>query len=99
MTRNGDRKLDVRGRSSYMKGRGSALAILDQLLAENKTEGALEAAFQKLFDEDPFMFFKKVLMPLLPREAELSVETDRVIRWVPLSDDHAVTKQRPEGRS
>jgi hypothetical protein len=99
MTRNGDRKSEVRGRSSYRKGRGSALAILDQLLAENRTEGALEAAFQKMFDEDPVMFFKKMVMPLLPREAELSVETDRVIRWVPLSDDSAATGKRPEVRS
>lgn len=62
-------------------GRIRALAGLDRLLARKKNQKALIAALEEDLLADPVRFFKTVVMPLLPREAKLSVDHAGVIQW------------------
>ena len=62
-------------------GRVQALAALDVMLAKRKNQRALVKALESEFLGNPVRFFKTIIMPLLPREAKLSVEHDGVIRW------------------
>jgi hypothetical protein len=57
------------------------LAGLDRLLAKKKNEQAMMAGLEKELLKDPATFFKTVVMPLLPREAKLSVENDGIVMW------------------
>ncbi len=59
------------------------------------------AAIEKNIREDPMGFFKSVLMPLMPREAKLSIENDGVIMWKSLLGDAPGEKPRfdAEGES
>jgi hypothetical protein len=58
-----------------------ALASLDNLLAKKKNQKALMDALEKDLLKDPVYFFKTVVMPLLPREAKLSLDREGVIQW------------------
>jgi hypothetical protein len=58
-----------------------ALASLDKLLAKKKNQKALMDALEKDLLKDPVFFFKTVVMPLLPREAKLSLDREGVIQW------------------
>ena len=69
-----------RPKGSY-GGRIRALAGLDQLLSRKKNQHALIAALEEDLNKDPVKFFKTVVMPLLPREAKLSVDHAGVIQW------------------
>lgn len=61
-------------------GRMKALAELDRLLARSKNRKLLAKALEAEFREDPARFFKAVIMPLLPRDAKVAVESG-VIEW------------------
>ena len=69
-----------RPKGSY-GGRIQALAGLDKLLAKKKTQKALIAALEADLQKDPVRFFKTVIMPLLPREAKLSIDRDGIVEW------------------
>ena len=69
-----------RPKGSY-GGRIQALAGLDQLLAKKKNQRALINALEADLHKNPVLFFKTVIMPLLPREAKLSVDHAGVIEW------------------
>lgn len=69
-----------RPKGSY-GGRIMALASLDRLLAKKKNQKALIDALEKDLLKDPVYFFKTVVMPLLPREAKLSLDREGVIQW------------------
>ena len=69
-----------RPKGSY-GGRIMALASLDRLLAKKKNQKALMDALEKDLLKDPVYFFKTVVMPLLPREAKLSLDREGVIQW------------------
>jgi len=69
-----------RPKGSY-GGRIMALASLDKLLAKKKNQKALMDALEKDLLKDPVYFFKTVVMPLLPREAKLSLDREGVIQW------------------
>ena len=58
-----------------------ALASLDTLLGKKKNQKALMAALEKDLLRDPVRFFKTVIMPLLPREAKLSLDHDGIVEW------------------
>ena len=62
-------------------GRAKALAQLDKVMARRKNQKFLDAAIEADFHANPMVFFKTVIMPLLPREARLSMETPGVINW------------------
>lgn len=74
-----------RPKGSY-GGRIQALAALDRLVARKKNQAALTRALEAELLEDPVKFFKTVIMPLLPREAKLSVDHDGVIEWRSLAE-------------
>jgi len=69
-----------RPKGSY-GGRIQALAGLDKLLARKKNQKALIAALEKDLQQDPVRFFKTVIMPLLPKESKLSLDSDGVVEW------------------
>ena len=69
-----------RPKGSY-GGRIMALASLDRLLAKKKNQKALMDALEKDLLKDPVYFFKTVIMPLLPREAKLSIDRDGIVEW------------------
>lgn len=62
-------------------GRTLALLTLDKILARASNQSRLAKALEKEFRKDPVRFFKTVIMPLLPKEAKLSVDNDGIIQW------------------
>lgn len=54
-------------------GRAAALSQLDSILGEARSLGRLRADFRLMLAADPTLFFKDIVMPLLPREAILSL--------------------------
>ncbi len=75
-------------------GRIQALAGLDRLLAKKKNQRALILALEADLQANPVRFFKTVIMPLLPREARLSIDNDGVILWKSLLGDEPGEKPR-----
>ncbi len=62
-------------------GRMLALAGLDNMLAQAADREFLVKALRKEMRKNPIQFFKSVIMPLLPKEASLSVQHDGVVLW------------------
>lgn len=56
-------------------GRMQALGVLDSLLAKADNQEKLRIDMQKEFDAAPMEFFKKVVMPLLPKVQDTLAET------------------------
>ncbi len=54
---------------------------LDAMLAKKKNQRALIDALESELMGNPVRFFKTVIMPLLPREARLSLENEGVVAW------------------
>jgi len=64
------------GGPGYRKsGRTVALEVLDELLGETKNVTKLRNALQGRFDDDPAAFFSAFVMPLLPKESLVKLET------------------------
>ena len=57
-------------------GRGQALDVLDRLLTEEGNKEKLRNALQELFDISPGLFFKDYVMPLLPKESLVKLESE-----------------------
>jgi len=64
-----------------------ALSGLDKMMARKKNQRALMAALEKDLLKDPVRFFKTVIMPLLPKEAKLSIDHDGIVEWKSLLGD------------
>jgi hypothetical protein len=62
-------------------GRVQALQGLDLMVARKKNHRCLIKALERDLRADPIRFFKSVIMPLMPREARLSLSRDGVIKW------------------
>lgn len=62
-------------------GRVQALAALDSMLGKRKNQRALVKALEDELQGNPVRFFKTIIMPLLPREARLSVDNDGMVQW------------------
>jgi len=62
-------------------GRVRALAALDTMLGKRKNQRVLVQALEAEFQGNPVRFFKTIIMPLLPREAKLSLDHEGVIQW------------------
>jgi hypothetical protein len=60
-------------------GRVQALAALDVMLAKRKNQRALVKALESEFLGNPVRFFKTIIMPLLPREAKLSLNQRLIV--------------------
>ena len=54
---------------------------LDRLMARSKNKKKLALALQRKFDKDPVGFFKGFIMPLLPKESKVAVESDGIVEW------------------
>ena len=66
-------------------GRMQALGELDTLLKDSDTLETLREGFQKKLEQDPVWFFRRIIMPLLPKEASLQIDNDGVVQWLSLS--------------
>ena len=69
-----------RPKGSY-GGRIMALQCLDKILAKRKSQAALIRALEAELHSNPLGFFRTIVMPLLPREAKLSLDHDGVLEW------------------
>ena len=75
------------GRPKGIKsGRMQALSALDTMLIDEGTLKTLREGLQKSLERDPVWFFRRVIIPLLPKEASLQLENDGVFKWKLLSD-------------
>ena len=66
-------------------GRMQALGELDALLKETGTLETLREGFQKKLEQDPVWFFRRIVMPLLPKDATVQFDNKGAIQWVRLS--------------
>jgi hypothetical protein len=73
-------KTQKRSKSSRV-GRIQVLAMLDRLVAEKKSQASLKAALAEELHTNPLRFFRTVIMPLLPRDASLSIDRGGVVQW------------------
>ena len=63
-----------------------ALSALDTMLIDEGTLDTLREGLQKSLERDPVWFFRRIIIPLLPKEASLQIENDGVFKWKLLSD-------------
>jgi len=77
---------NIEGRPKGIKsGRMVALGELDAMLKEAGVLETLRAGLQKSLERDPVWFFRRIIIPLLPKEASLQIENDGVVSWLSLS--------------
>jgi hypothetical protein len=69
------------GRKGAFGGRMQALLVLDKMLARRKTQTTLMRALDDEFKKNPVKFFRTIVMPLLPKEAKLTLDADGVMEW------------------
>ena len=62
-----------------------ALGELDSMLNKPGALESLREGLQKSLERDPVWFFRRIIMPLLPKEASLQIENDGVVQWLSLS--------------
>ncbi len=62
-------------------GRCKALVELDRMLDKADNQKAITEALEQELQANPLRFFRVVIMPLLPRDAALSICSDGVVRW------------------
>ncbi|WP_233231551.1 hypothetical protein [Tichowtungia aerotolerans] len=67
-------------------GRMLALAELDSMLKDAGVMETLRDGLQKSLERDPVWFFRRIIMPLLPKEATLSLENNGEFKWKLLTD-------------
>lgn len=60
-------------------GRSRALRALDDMLNEEGNAKLLRDTLQYEFKKDPYKFFRVIIMPLLPREAQAERQAQRLI--------------------
>jgi hypothetical protein len=69
-----------------VSGRMQLIKSLDRLLQDETNQNALLNGLQQRMHDDPVWFFRRIIMPLLPKEASVSIEHSGVIEWRLLSD-------------
>jgi hypothetical protein len=72
-----------------------ALDTLDGMLSDETTLESLREGLEKALDRDPAWFFRRIIMPLLPKEATLSLENNGEFKWKLLTDTLPI-EDRPE---
>ncbi|MGE4489191.1 MAG: DUF5681 domain-containing protein [Kiritimatiellales bacterium] len=68
-----------------VSGRMQALSELDALLKEKGCLETLRDGLAESLERDPVWFFRRIIMPLLPKEATLQIDNDGVVTWLSLS--------------
>ena len=66
-------------------GRMQALGVLDTMLKDVGTLAVLRAGLEKKLAQDPVWFFRRIIMPLLPKDATVQLDKKGAIQWVRLS--------------
>ena len=61
------------GPGRYPQGRKASIDVLDEMLAETGNREKLRKALQREFDRSPVAFFRRIIMPLLPKTALLGI--------------------------
>jgi hypothetical protein len=84
-----------RPKGSTRSGEDIALAAIGKVLRRRVNQKALAAAFEIELRERPIKFFKSIVMPLLPREAKLPVEKDRLPTGVRPAPCYVEVPQQP----
>ncbi len=77
----GQEGANTAGRKRGFGGRMQALLVLDKMLARRKTQTTLMRALDDEFKKNPVKFFRTIVMPLLPKEAKLTLDADGVMEW------------------
>jgi hypothetical protein len=72
-------------RKGPRSGRMQALGVLDDLLKDEGTLATLREGLQKALERDPSWFFRRIIMPLLPKDATVQLDKTGAIQWVRLS--------------
>ena len=62
-----------------------ALGVLDDLLKDEGTLSTLREGLLKALERDPVWFFRRIIMPLLPKDATVQLDKTGAIQWVRLS--------------
>jgi len=62
-----------------------ALGVLDSMLKETGALEVLRAGLEKKLEQDPVWFFRRIIMPLLPKDATVQFDNKGAIQWVRLS--------------
>ena len=65
-------------------GRTRALLALDAMLAEEATLETLSAAFKAELNKNPVRFFRRIVMPLLPKTSLALTESSQGVQWTSL---------------
>jgi hypothetical protein len=74
------------GKKGPRSGRMQALGELDAMLKDAGVLETLRDGLQKSLERDPVWFFRRIIMPLLPKEATLSLENNGEFKWKLLTD-------------
>ncbi len=65
-----------------VSGRRQALALLDEILGEEDSKRAMRNALRQHLQKNPVAFFRQLVMPLLPSEAKIEVESSEgAVGW------------------
>ena len=67
-------------------GRARALMLLDSILAEEENQKLLGDAIRASIRKNPMLFFRQVIMPLMPRDLTLRFNDGGVVKWASLLD-------------
>ena len=76
-------------------GRMQALGVLDTLLKDAGALEVLRAGLEKKLEQDPIWFFRRIIMPLLPKDATVQFDNKGAIQWVRLSTTFPVEDSMP----
>lgn len=70
--------------STGPKGRAAALGLLDKMLGTEENKEIMLKAFEDEFRKNPVKFFRKIVMPLLPKTAILAMGEGQAVKWTSL---------------
>lgn len=76
-------------------GRTKALKVLDDMLATEGNQALLRRALQEEFNNNPYKFFRKIIMPLLPQEQRLKVQAEGQVVWASLLTTFPIEPSEP----
>ena len=65
------------------------------MLGDETTMQTLRDGLQKALDRDPVWFFRRIIMPLLPKDATVQFDNQGAIKWVRLSTTVPVEDSLP----
>lgn len=69
-----------------VSGRMQLVKELDRMLKDEDNRQVLINGLQASLQKDPVWFFRRIIMPLLPKEASVNIEYNGVVTWLSLSN-------------